>query len=173
MKKAIKMNFFEMEQIIKQNTSLKNKELAKLIGKSVSYVKALKAFLNTQDKEKFKHSNNALYKAIYNAYIRDKHFYEEQEDPCKTYKQKITELNERIIKDQKKCEELKEKYEIQINNLEEKISSVNALYSNLEVKYRELEIMLIKCKYIRAIIPLIFFLFGILATLGVLNLLHK
>ncbi len=131
-----------IEEIIKKNSHLKNEELAKKIGKSISWVKAFKAFMRAEDKEKYKNTKNPIYKAIYNIWIKDPRVQkkEEEKNLLKKLQKELKECEELLedyqndffeCKDQYK--ELKEKYEYLLKNLEkekEKIENeLNKQYS--------------------------------------------
>ncbi len=91
-----------IEEIIKKNSHLKNEELAKKIGKSISWVKAFKAFMRAEDKEKYKNTQNPIYKAIYNIWIKD---------PRAQKKEEEKNLLKKLQQELEECEELLEDYE--------------------------------------------------------------
>ncbi len=94
-----------IEAYIRNNPHLKNKELAENIGRSISWIKAFKAFMNSPDKEKHKNSKNPIYKAIYNAW---------KDDIDAQIEWECCEKNEELIRKIEIKTEIIEKYKKQI-----------------------------------------------------------
>ena len=133
-----------IEEIIKKNSHLKNEELAKKIGKSISWVKAFKAFMRAEDKEKYKDTKNPIYKAIYNIWIKDPKAQkkEEEKNLIKKLQQKLEECED-LLEDYEndffecsdKYKELKEKYDYLLKNLEKEKEKIE---TKLKEKYSHL-----------------------------------
>jgi len=130
-----------IEEIVKKNSHLKNEELAKKIGKSISWVKAFKAFMRAEDKEKYKNTKNPIYKAIYNIWIKDPKAQkkEEEKNLIKKLQQELEECED-LLEDYKndffecsdKYKELKEKYDYLLKNLEKEKEKIE---TKLKEKY--------------------------------------
>jgi len=67
----MKTKFSKIKTIIEENPHLTNRELAEKVGKSISWVKAFKAFMRAPDKEKYANTKNGIYRAIYNSWKED------------------------------------------------------------------------------------------------------
>ena len=130
-----------IEEIIKKNSHLKNEELAKKIGKSISWVKAFKAFMRAEDKEKYKDTKNPIYKAIYNIWIKDPKAQKKEEEKhlIKKLQQELGECKKLLkyyendfseCKDQYK--KLKKDYDYLLKNFEKEKEKIE---NKLKEKY--------------------------------------
>jgi len=96
--------YSKVKRIIEENTHLTNAELAKKIGRNISWIKTFKAFMNAEDKHKFKDTKNKMYKAIYNTWINDIEAQTEYEEnelckfKLKQREREIKELKEKLQK---------------------------------------------------------------------------
>ncbi len=120
------------ETIIKKNSHLKNIELAKKVGKSISWVKVFKAFMRAENKEKYKDTKNPIYKAIYRMWLQDAKAQqkEEEKDILKRLKKELKECKELLSYTNQELEKYKIKY-IEVNN------SYNFFLANLKEKKEE------------------------------------
>jgi len=134
--------YTNIEKIIKENSHLTNKELAKKIGKSISWLKTFKAFMNAEDKNKYKDSSNPIYKAIYNIWINDSEAQKKELEKDKLRKKikelqkKVKELNNLISLSQSdliECQKEKEKIKDKFDKLKEK----NAYYESHFQEHKE------------------------------------
>ena len=134
--------YTNIEKIIKENSHLTNRELAKRIGKSVSWLKSFKAFMNAEDKNKYKDSSNPIYKAIYNIWINDTEAQKKELEKDKLRKKikelqkKVRELNNLISLSQSdliECRREKEKIKDKFDKLKEK----NAYYESHFQEHKE------------------------------------
>ena len=100
------------ETIIKKNSHLKNEQLAKKVGKSISWVKVFKAFMRAENKEKYKNTKNPIYKAIYRMWLQDAKAQqkEEEKDILKRLKKELKECKELLSYTNDELEEYKIKY---------------------------------------------------------------
>jgi len=134
--------YTNIEKIIKENSHLTNKELAKKIGKSISWLKAFKAFMNAEDKNKYKDTKNPIYKAIYNIWINDTEAQKKELERDKL-KKRIKELKKEIQSCQEYTEELETELrecQKQEKNLKEKLNKLktqNDLYEKHLEEYKE------------------------------------
>ena len=122
--------YSSIEEIIKNNSHLKNEELAKKVGKSISWVKAFKAFMRAKDKEKYKDTKNPIYKAIYNIWIKDPKAQKKENEKNQLRKcknelrkcKKLSAITEEELTDYKtKYQEIKTKYEYLSENFEKEL----------------------------------------------------
>jgi len=141
--------YTNIENLIKENSHLKNKELAQKIGKSLGWLKAFKAFMNAEDKQKYKDSSNAIYKAIYNIWINDTEAQQKELERDKL-KKKVKELKSELksLKSTllycenslQKCNKTKEELNKELNILKEKYSILtDTLEEHKEKITKELE----------------------------------
>jgi len=134
--------YTNIEKIIKENSHLTNKELAKKIGKSISWLKTFKAFMNAENKNKYKDSSNPIYKAIYNIWINDteaqqkelerdklKKRIKELEEDIQTLEECIDEVETELRECQKQEKNLKEKFD--------KLKEKNAYYESHFQEHKE------------------------------------
>jgi len=97
--------YTNIENLIKENSHLKNQELAQKIGKSLGWLKAFKAFMNAEDKQKYKDSSNRIYKAIYNIWINDTEAQKKEIEKDKL-KKKVRDTKRELRESKKELEEL-------------------------------------------------------------------
>jgi len=129
----MKTKFSKIKEIIEENKHLTNKELAKKVGRSISWIKAFKAFMNAPDKEKYKNSKNGIYRAIYNAW---------KEDVEAQLEVKCCEENYKLKKELSVKNKTLSKYKTQLREYEELLMQLDQekkdLTNTLEYKVQEL-----------------------------------
>ena len=115
--------YSNIEEIIKNNSHLKNEELAKKVGKSISWVKAFKAFMRAKDKEKYKDTKNPIYKAIYNIWIKDPKAQkkENEKNQLKKCKNELRKCKRLSTITEKELTDYKTKYNYLLENLEKEL----------------------------------------------------
>lgn len=139
-----------VKKIIEENPHLKNEELAKKIGRSISWVKAFKAFMNSKNKYKYKNSSNPVYRAIFNAWMQDiqarkeyeenelcKFELEEKEKEIQKLKKELSDLKKQFYSLKKDFSDLEEMKKDELIKLANKLC--NESQNKLKEKIKELE----------------------------------
>ena len=123
--------YSNIERIILKNSHLSNEKLAKKVGKSVGWVKAFKAFMRAENKDKYKNSSNGMYRAIYNMWIND--------DIAQSKEYEENKLKKRIKELEKEKASLEEEMEFLQEDVKFAYKRVEAVKQEKEELLREFQ----------------------------------